>query len=223
MLKLNRLLVLAILLCLPRFAGAVIIDERLFSGTDCGGDCFGLTYHLVVTDAADSNSSSFTASLTITGTYTGSMTYIGAVDIKPGSITSPPAPTLTTAPGGTWTTRWEDGQSANNCDVTSSGKFLCSFDSGQNTLAPVTTGTFVNYTWAWNFSLDSGGYTFGHLGVNFTNSNDGCKDPLNFDCRDGQNISLSSGGRVPEPEAFILCGLGLLILGFLGKKNRGRA
>jgi len=219
--KILGLVLFALLIALPRLSSATIVDDRTFSGANCGGDCFGLTYHLVVDDLGNLADGTYSATLTITGTYTGTMTFIGAVDIKIGDIQSPPNPTLTTAPGvdGNWTTLWLNGQAATNCQ-NGLGAFLCSYDEGQNTEAPVANGGAVNDTWAWNLTLASA-YTFGHLGVNFTNATDGCNTAGQFDCTDGQNMSVSSGGtpRVPEPGSFVLLGVGLVALGVSMRKR----
>ena len=44
------LVLFALLIALPRLSSATIVDDRMFSGVNCGGDCFGLTHHLVVDD-----------------------------------------------------------------------------------------------------------------------------------------------------------------------------
>ena len=218
--KLVGLFFLLMLIALPTISGAVLVDDRTYSGgSNCGGDCFGLTYHLVVIDGQSPGA--YTATLDITGTYTGSMTYIGAVDIKVGDVSTPPTPSLLAAPGleSDWTTLWLNGQAAGNC-LNGSGAFLCSYDTDTNTDAPVTNGQAVNYTWQWNFSLASA-YTFGHLGVNFTVADDSGKCPGNVtgpDClQDGQNISISGNGQVPEPSTLILLGAGFLLLAGVAK------
>ena len=217
--KILGLVLFALLIALPRLSSATIVDDRTFSGANCGGDCFGLTYHLVVDDLGNLADGTYSATLTITGTYTGAMTYIGGVDIKIGDIQAPPNPMLTAAPGvdANWTTFWLDGQAATNCRQ-GSGAFLCSYDVGQNTEAPVANGGAVNDTWAWNFTLSSA-YTFGHIGVSFTNATDGCNTGGQFDCTDGQNMSVSSGGNVPEPGSFVLLGVGLVALSLSMRKR----
>jgi hypothetical protein len=220
-----------------------IIDERSWSGTSCGvsggsgsGDCYGLTYHLKITDHNDVDASTFAAILDITGgSYTGTMTYIGAVDFKPGNVIGA---SLTDAPGekGLWTTSFTDGQAATNC-LQGNGGFLCSRDTGKNNAAPVTNGGAVDDHWAWDFSL-SDAYTFGHFGVNFTVEDDsgkcGGKKPITGpDCKtDGDNLSIAGGGvvlpptstpsfdpptpttgSIPEPSTFLLLGSGLIALG----------
>lgn len=213
----------------PTNAGATIIDNRTWGGTSCGsagtvgsGDCFGATYSLVVDDRGDNNASTYSGTLTVNiGTYTGSMTYIGAVDFKPGNVISPVV--LTSAPGalGDWQTLFTSGQAAGNCQ-NGNGGFLCSYDQGLNTNAPTTNNT--TYTWAWNFSLN-GGYTFSHLGVNYTVNDDSCTQgrrshfQVVTDCgNDGENISISAGGKVPEPSAFILLGVGLIGVSLLRRR-----
>ena len=210
------------MMSIPLPAKATIIDSRTFSGTQCDGTangCFGFTYTLTVDDLGNLADGTYSATLNIAGTYTGStMTYIGAVDIKAGDVSSPV--TLTAAPGGTagWTTLYTSGQAAVNC-LNGSGGFLCSYDTGTNTLAPIDAGA-VNYTWTWNFSL-TGDYAFGHLGANLTVADDGsggsCNSPnaTPDDClQDGQNVSIAGGGttRVAEPSALLLLGIGMLAI-----------
>jgi hypothetical protein len=217
-------------------ASPVIIDNRTWStNVDCGGDCFGATYSLVVTDANDANLNTYSATMTVAiGTYTGSMTYIGAVDFKPGNVIAPVVLTEVSGPAGTmaggngaWTTQFQNGQAAGNC-LNGAGGFLCSYDTGANGEAPIANNR--TYSWSWDFTLN-GAYSFGHFGVNYTVADDSgnCGQQVTGpDClQDGQNLSISSGGyssgagtggqggdspRVPEPSAFFLLGCGLLLV-----------
>jgi hypothetical protein len=227
--KVFGLFLLLAVSAVPAISSAVLVDDRTYSGSNCGGDCFGLTYHLQVIDGQSPGQ--YTATLDITGTYAGTMTFIGAVDIKPGDVIGPPTPSLLAAPGpeSDWTTLWENGQAAGNC-LNGSGKFLCSYDTGTNTDAPVTNGSPVNYRWQWNFSLDSGGYTFGHLGVNFTVADDSStrgncdtpSNPLGLDClQDGQNLSISGSGQVPEATTLLLLGSGLIVMSVFARVRLG--
>ena len=206
---------------------ANIIDTRTFSGAQCDGTatgCFGFTLSLTVDDLGNLADGTYRATVNILGTYSGvGMTHIGAVDIKVGDVVAPVS--LTTAPltgGGAitdWTTLFTSGQAAGNC-LDGAGGFLCSYDTGTNTLAPINNGA-VNYTWIWDFNL-SGAYSFSHLGANLTVANDGAGGSCNspnapaLDClSDGQNISIDSGGtttKVAEPSAFLLLGAGMLAL-----------
>lgn len=222
----------------PSYSDATIVDNRSWSGTSCGaagtvgsGDCYGATYSLVVNDRGDSDASTFSGTVTIAiGTYTGSMTYIGAVDFKPGNVTGS---SLTAAPGSLadWQTSFAGGQAAGNC-LNGVGGFLCSYDKGLNTNAPTTNN--ATYTWSWDFTL-GGAYTFGHYGVNYTVANDSCSNRgvTTDDCKsDGQNLSIDAGGivvppppgggrgnEVPEPSTFILLGAGLIGLSVLRRRS----
>lgn len=233
---------LLVLTAIPQSAQSTTIDTQTFSGANCGNSCFGATYQLVVTDAGDADPATFSATLTVAiGTYTGSMTEIGAVDIKVGNVVAPV--TLVAAPGpeADWNTFFSgtpSGQAAGNCQ-NGNGGFLCSFDVGDNTNAPTTNNT--TYTWTWNFNLDSNGYSFGHLGVNYTVVDDRCEQNdkgtkvLVNDClQDGENISIGQAGgdtpgggtpgggtpSVPEPASALLAGSGLIALRVLTKKFR---
>ena len=210
----------------PSLSIATTVDSRSWSGDSCGsagtagsGSCFGATYSLVVDDAGDANPSTYSATLTVDiGTYTGgsSYTHIGAVDFKPGNVLAPVQLTAAPGPESDWQTLFTGGQAAGNC-LNGAGGFLCSYDVGQNTNAPIQDNTV--YTWSWNFSLN-GAYAFGHFGVNYTVANDSCRQSLGqgqfatvADClNDGQNISISAGGdrKVPEPSSMVLFGLGLI-------------
>lgn len=224
----------------PTYSAATIVDNRSWSGTSCGaggtvgsGDCYGATYSLVVDDRGDANATTFSAALTVAiGTYTGGMTYIGAVDFKPGDVTGS---VLTAAPGSLadWQTSFTGGQAAGNC-LNGVGGFLCSYDKGLNTRAPTTNN--ATYGWAWDFTLN-GAYTFGHFGVNYTVADDSCskKGVTSDDCKsDGQNLSIDAGGivppppggrdhEVPEPSTFILLGAGLIGFSLLRRRATSRS
>lgn len=214
------------IMALPQSADAVFvqIDSQFFdTNTECGGDCFGATYSLVVLqDNAATNN--YKATLTISmGTYTGGAGYptIGAVDFKPeGTITSQ---TLTSAP--TALANWSslianNGQAAGNCQ-NGNGKFICAYDPGNNSLSIANNTTYV---WSWDFSM-TGDYGFGHLGVNYAPLDDSCKrgQTTVLDCSDGKNLSIEQGAppdrKVPEPAAMLLLGVGLFSLGFWGRKR----
>ena len=223
---------------LPTDSRATLVDSRTWSGDSCGsaglpgsGSCFGATYSLVVDDRGDSNASTFSGTLSVAiSTYTGTMAYIGAVDFKPGKVVSPV--TLTAAPGplSDWQTLFSNGQAAGNC-LNGAGGFLCSYDIGTNTNAPTSNNT--TYAWSWNFSLDGSGYTFGHLGVNYTATDDSCRRSLGGgdfarvnDCKnDGENISISAGGnrQIPEPSTLVLVGFGLIAISVISRRNLSRS
>lgn len=215
----------------PSDSRAIAVDSRTWSGDSCGpsglpgsGNCFGATYSLVIDDRGDANASTFSGTLSVAiGTYTGSMTHIGAVDFKAGKVVSPVTLTIAPGPESDWQTLFSNGQAASNC-LSGSGGFLCSYDRGLNTNAPTSNNT--TYTWAWNFNLDSSGYNFGHLGVNYTIANDSCRQGFTTrnDClSDGQNISIEGGGHeVPEPSTLILAGIGLIGISALSRRNRSQ-
>src|SRR4030095_160218 len=156
----------------------------------------------------------YTGEIKITGTYTGSETFIASVDFKPDGNTITSA-TLTAAQGGMgcWTATINLGQAAGDCASSGNG-FICSNDTGTNSLAPVTTGGVVNYDWQWHFIM-SGAVDPGHLVARFNNASD---------TDNGQIVSISDfgsgtpSGKVPEPSALILLGAGLLASRIVLKK-----
>ena len=184
-----------------------------FAGDCSTASCFGSTYTLVIGDANDATNSTYTANLIInTSAYSSNIpspVYIDAVDIKVvNSIINPPGIVLTDAPGGAsnWNIVFNDGQAATDCS-SGGGFFICARDEGSNTLAPVDGGIL---SWLWTFSSNDA-ISFGHIGASYNNA-DGTVN--------GQNTSISSAVKVPEPSAFLLVGFGLVAMVGVGRRYR---
>lgn len=175
-----------------------IMHATFVTNSECGGDCFGSTYSLVIDDGgtADTN---YHAILTVDTTqYSGSGTHISAVDFKVGSAVS--SATLTNAPTGalSWFTVSNAGQAGRECGGSGRG-FVTSCDQAPSNLAPV--GSVM--TWEWDFTTTSD-ITFGHLGVKYDNAAGNLP---------GRIVSIST---VPEPSATVLLCVALFSLAGLG-------
>jgi PEP-CTERM motif len=185
-----------------------------FNG-DCSGgaNCFGSTYTLIIGDANDANSTTYTAALIIdTAGYNGGQAFIDAVDVKVVNSLISNTFALTLAPGGAanWQTTFNTGQAATDCG-SGGGFFICARDPDPNDLAPV--GGILE--WDWTFSSNDS-IAFGHIGASYNNA---------AGTVEGQNTSISNatgtpGGKIPEPSALILLGSGLLVVGGLVRKFR---
>jgi hypothetical protein len=182
---------------------------------DCSGDanCFGSTYTLVIGDAEDITSTTYTARLIIdTAGYNGLITsaFIDAVDIKIVNRLSI-APVLEEAPGGAenWQLLFNNGQAATDCG-SGGGFFICARDPNPNDLAPVG-GLLI---WDWSFASNNT-IDFGHIGASYNNA---------IGTLFGNNTSIGSATseipKVLEPPALFLLGSGLLVLGAVGRKYR---
>jgi hypothetical protein len=230
--KFSPVLVLAAFTALIMSTAAHATTLFTFNG-DCSSiECFGGTYTVVVTDANDADSSTYTASLTINATgYDGGITppvFIDAVDIK--IVSGAATVDLIDAPGGTagWTDTFNNGQAATDCG-SGGGFFACARDEGTNSLAPVP-GT---HTWTWSFDTE-GTIAFGHIGASYNNA-DGTVN--------GQNVSISDAGgtpgggtpgggtpgggtpgggtpSVPEPASIFLVASGLIALRGIARRFR---
>ena len=221
--KLYRLLVLlaatvGFMLISSSSPATVILDQSWTTDTQCGGDCFGSTYRLIINDGG-TNDNSFSARLIVDASAyvppagKSDYTFISAVDFKAANNVS--SASLTAAPTDTtgWNLSFNDGQVAADCSGSGSG-FLCSNDSGPNALAPVPHSPA--YEWDFDFALPAGGnnddIAFGHLGTRYCNSSDTCR---------GVIVSIDGNGQVPEPSTLLLLGVGLIALSFFARSRLG--
>lgn len=176
---------------------------------DCGSaSCFGSTYTLIIGDASDMISTTYTATLIInTSGYNNSVpipAYIDAVDFK--VVNNVSTYSLVNAPGGAgnWQSFFDNGQAATDCG-SGGGFFVCAKDPNPNNLAPV--GGIL--TWDWTFS-SSNQISFGHIGASYNNA----AGSIN-----GNNTSISSAATpLDAPATFILLGGGLVLLSGIGRK-----
>ena len=178
-----------------------------FNG-DCGSaSCFGSTYTLVIGDANDPVSTTYTATLIInTAGYTGPGQFVDAVDFKVVNSLIGGGYALTDAPGGAanWLSYFNSGQAANDCG--SGGGFkVCAKDPNPNNLAPV--GGILEWGWTFNSSDQ---ISFGHIGASYNNA----AGTIN-----GNNTSISSAATpLDAPATFILLGGGLVLLSGVARK-----
>lgn len=195
----------------------VILDQSWTTNTQCGGDCFGSTYRLIIDDGG-TNDTNFSAKLIVDASAyvppSGKANYlfISAVDFKPASNVS--GASLTAAPGGKagWNLSFNDGQVSADCSGSGNG-FVCTNDVGTNNLAPVP---HTPYEWDFNFSLLAGGdnsdIAFGHLGTRYCDASGDCT---------GVIVSIEQPGTtpVPEPSTLLLVGVGLVAVSLVAKSR----
>ncbi len=227
--QLGLLAALICLMLLPRATQATtILDESWTTNAQCGGNCFGSKYELIIDDGG-TNDRNFTAKLIIDASSyvppAGKSTYlfISAVDFKVSNTVN--SASLTGAPGGfgNWGLSFNHGQASGDCSGFGGNGFICARDSGTNDKAPVPSGTL--YEWDFNFALPSGSdnsdIDFGHLGTRYCNASGDCS---------GVIVSISEEGttnntpppRVPEPSTFILLGAGLIGVSTFARSWFGR-
>jgi hypothetical protein len=183
-----------------------------FTG-DCSAiNCFGSTFTLSVDDLNDGNSTTYKATLTIDATnYSSNISgqvYIDAVDIK--IVNTASSVDLTAAPTNLngWNDTFNSGQAATDCG-SGAGFFACAADINPNDLAPVPG----LWSWTWDF-VTTDAISFGHIGASFNNA----EGTIN-----GQNVSISNATTttttVPEPSAFLLTGVGLVMLAGAARRS----
>ena len=202
--KVSMILMVFAVLSAPNSAPATPLYN--FVG-DCGGsaNCFGSTYKLIIGDAGDMVSTTYTATLIIdTSLYNNTVpnpAYIDAVDFK--VVNNVSTSSLVNAPGGAanWDSYFNSKQAANDCG-SGQGFFVCAKDPNPNNLAPVGG----ELTWDWTFS-SSNPISFGHIGASYNNY---------LGTINGNNTSIST--PLDAPATFMLLGGGLVLLsGVAGK------